>query len=362
MEMLAGSVSNSDSPVSDNTLESGITKSSAQGMLKRKMQCDGAPERKKSRHSRHHLVKHVLDPSMTGDAALKHYDGVSTIEDALALTSAMSQKDLQRTFAKVYGMKSSSNNNNWLRKKLMEALSPTGWRNAWNHYMSNPFSNRGKKDRLRKIEQAERLQKSYSCHVIPALTESLAKHSEIGQWISSNHQREPIHAPNKISDHLQEWVTFQKQLQSWPQYVPHIDSMAPLHPELLPRTSQKRESPVFSDMPPPPVQRCDMATRDIIALLYDLVYKRRDQHCCVQNGNRSNMTKIIKESTVEASPLISSSERGNNLYPPVNVTNLKTESSPRIDGAKEHAPLLRNFQPDSEVIDLLQSWIKSKQQ
>ncbi|KAI8100405.1 hypothetical protein M9435_006889 [Picochlorum sp. BPE23] len=358
METLAGSVSNSDSPLSEKTLDTSITKSSAQSMLKRKIECDGAPERKKSRHSRHHLLRHVLDSSMTGDAALKHYDGVSTIEDALALTSAMSQKDLQTTFAKVYGMKSSSNNNNWLRKKLMEALSPTGWRDAWNHYMSNPFSNRGKKDRLRKIERAEKLQKSYCCDVIPPLTESFAKHGEIGQWVKSHHQRESTHASNKISDNFQGCVTFQKQLQPWPQYLPHINSMAPLHPELLPGMLQNRESLVFPDMPSLPLQKSDMATREIIALLYDLVYKRRDQHRCLENGNRSNM----KESTVEASSLISSSERGNNFYPPVMMTNVKTEPSPRIEGAKEHAPLLTNFQPDSEVIDLLQSWMKSKQQ
>lgn len=104
---------------------------------------------------RHHLLRHALDPSKIGENAVKFFYGAENVEEALALASTMSQKELQRTFSLVYGVNSSSNNNNWLRKKLMEALAPKMWREAWDRYMDEPFSNRGKKDRLRKERESQ---------------------------------------------------------------------------------------------------------------------------------------------------------------------------------------------------------------
>lgn len=107
--------------------------------------------------ARHHLLRHTLDPNKTGENIVKFFDGAISVEEALQITSVMSQKELQSTFSKVYGVSSSSNNNNWLRKKLMEALVPNMWREAWDRYMDEPFSNRGKKDRIRKEREAQEM-------------------------------------------------------------------------------------------------------------------------------------------------------------------------------------------------------------
>lgn len=68
---------------------------------------------------RHHLLRHTLPASESGPNALHHF-GATALEDAVAKIQAMSQRDLQAMFERVYGIRSSSNNNNWLRKKLLE--------------------------------------------------------------------------------------------------------------------------------------------------------------------------------------------------------------------------------------------------
>lgn len=72
---------------------------------------------------RHHLLRHTLPPELSGENAVHHF-GVSSLKEALQLVHTMSQRELQISFEKVYNVRSSSNNNNWLRKKLTEALVP----------------------------------------------------------------------------------------------------------------------------------------------------------------------------------------------------------------------------------------------
>ena len=68
---------------------------------------------------RHHLLRHMLPPELSGENCVHHF-GVTSVKDALQLVHTMSQRELQISFEKVYNVRSSSNNNNWLRKKLTE--------------------------------------------------------------------------------------------------------------------------------------------------------------------------------------------------------------------------------------------------
>jgi len=72
-----------------------------------------------SQSRRHHLLRHTLPHEAVGDNAVHHF-GVTNVPDALREVQKMSQRDLQQAFERVYNVKSSSNNNNWLRKKLIE--------------------------------------------------------------------------------------------------------------------------------------------------------------------------------------------------------------------------------------------------
>ncbi|KAL4515641.1 hypothetical protein Ndes2437B_g07068 [Nannochloris sp. 'desiccata'] len=76
-----------------------------------------------SQSRRHHLLRHTLPFEAVGANAVHHF-GVTNVPDALRAVQKMSQRDLQQAFERVYNVKSSSNNNNWLRKKLVEALVP----------------------------------------------------------------------------------------------------------------------------------------------------------------------------------------------------------------------------------------------
>ena len=69
----------------------------------------------------HHLLRHSLSPEERGTAVLSHF-GVETVADAAKQIKKMSQRDLQARFKAVYGTKTFSNNNNWLRRKLFEAI------------------------------------------------------------------------------------------------------------------------------------------------------------------------------------------------------------------------------------------------
>jgi hypothetical protein len=68
---------------------------------------------------RHHLLRHTLPSESIGEHAVHHFY-VTNVPDALRAVQKMSQRDLQQAFERVYNVKSSSNNNNWLRKKLVE--------------------------------------------------------------------------------------------------------------------------------------------------------------------------------------------------------------------------------------------------
>jgi hypothetical protein len=80
---------------------------------------NGSLDSQGSASRRHHLLRHTLPPECVGEHAV-HQFGVTTVPDALRAVQKMSQRDLQQAFERVYNVKSSSNNNNWLRKKLVE--------------------------------------------------------------------------------------------------------------------------------------------------------------------------------------------------------------------------------------------------
>ena len=69
----------------------------------------------------HHLLRHSLPTEQRGTSVLSHF-GVETVSDAAKSIKKMSQRDLQAKFKAVYGTKTFSNNNNWLRRKLFEAI------------------------------------------------------------------------------------------------------------------------------------------------------------------------------------------------------------------------------------------------
>lgn len=69
----------------------------------------------------HHLLRHSLPTEQRGSSVLSHF-GVETVSDAAKQIKKMSQRDLQAKFRAVYGTKTFSNNNNWLRRKLFEAI------------------------------------------------------------------------------------------------------------------------------------------------------------------------------------------------------------------------------------------------
>lgn len=69
----------------------------------------------------HHLLRHSLPTECRGSEALVHF-GCDTVADAAKIIKKLSQRDLQAKFKAVYGARTFSNNNNWLRRKLFEAI------------------------------------------------------------------------------------------------------------------------------------------------------------------------------------------------------------------------------------------------
>lgn len=74
----------------------------------------------------HHLLRHQLPTECSGASALRHFR-VSTVAEAARAIKHMSQRDLQNMFRLVYGTRTFSNNNNWLRRKLSEGGPGGGW-------------------------------------------------------------------------------------------------------------------------------------------------------------------------------------------------------------------------------------------
>jgi hypothetical protein len=68
----------------------------------------------------HHLLKHSLSDGQRIEA-LRHFD-CTDAKDAARVISKMGQRDLQAKFRLVYGAPTHSNNNDWLRRKLFEAV------------------------------------------------------------------------------------------------------------------------------------------------------------------------------------------------------------------------------------------------
>jgi hypothetical protein len=73
----------------------------------------------------HHLLKHVISLESRGMNAVREL-GASSIREAVDIIGLMPQKDLQKNFGLIYNARSLSNNNNWLRRKLLEAIYPSG--------------------------------------------------------------------------------------------------------------------------------------------------------------------------------------------------------------------------------------------
>ncbi|KAL4440305.1 hypothetical protein ABPG75_003306 [Micractinium tetrahymenae] len=68
----------------------------------------------------HHLLRHVLSPEQCSDAL--HHFGTADSKAAARMVNRMSQRELRDMFAKVYNVHTNSNNNTWLRRKLLEAV------------------------------------------------------------------------------------------------------------------------------------------------------------------------------------------------------------------------------------------------
>lgn len=71
--------------------------------------------------TQHHLLRHSLPEEARGEGALYHFGSVSVAEASKAIKK-MSQRELQAKFRAVYNSVTNSNNNNWLRRKLFEAI------------------------------------------------------------------------------------------------------------------------------------------------------------------------------------------------------------------------------------------------
>lgn len=68
----------------------------------------------------HHLLKHSLSNGQRNEALL-HFS-TDDVKEAAKEISKMGQRDLQGKFRLVYGTATHSNNNDWLRRKLYEAI------------------------------------------------------------------------------------------------------------------------------------------------------------------------------------------------------------------------------------------------
>ena len=68
----------------------------------------------------HHLLKHCLSNGQRNEA-LAHFS-TDDVKEAAKEISKMGQRDLQGKFRLVYGTSTHSNNNDWLRRKLYEAI------------------------------------------------------------------------------------------------------------------------------------------------------------------------------------------------------------------------------------------------
>ncbi len=67
-----------------------------------------------------HLVKHQLNEAQRV-SALEHFE-TNDVKDATRTINRMGQRELQAKFKLVYGQPTHSNNNEWLRRKLCEAI------------------------------------------------------------------------------------------------------------------------------------------------------------------------------------------------------------------------------------------------
>ena len=69
----------------------------------------------------HHLTRHWLLEESKGEVA-QHRLGASSLKESELMIKNMSQRELRAAFMRVYGSATSSYNNNWMRRKLYEAV------------------------------------------------------------------------------------------------------------------------------------------------------------------------------------------------------------------------------------------------
>ncbi|GAB4813884.1 hypothetical protein N2152v2_000930 [Parachlorella kessleri] len=77
-------------------------------------------DQQQSGHKTHHLLRHCLNMGQK-QQALEHFNA-QDVKEAAKEISRMGQRELQGKFKLVYGNTTHSNNNNWLRRKLFEAI------------------------------------------------------------------------------------------------------------------------------------------------------------------------------------------------------------------------------------------------
>ena len=86
---------------------------------------DGDAETTAPAEKQHHLTRHWLAPEARGGGAIVAL-GADGPKAAEQLIRSMGQRELRQSFQKVYGTPTNSFNNNWLRRKLYEAVGVTG--------------------------------------------------------------------------------------------------------------------------------------------------------------------------------------------------------------------------------------------
>jgi hypothetical protein len=102
----------------------------------------------------HHLTRHWLPPEDRGNSAIEHM-GASSVKEAEQKIRGMSQKELRACFQKVYGTPTSSFNNNWLRRKLYEAVGVAGTASTKRYRRLGRNDAAARKRELQRVANAE---------------------------------------------------------------------------------------------------------------------------------------------------------------------------------------------------------------
>lgn len=90
----------------------------------------------------HHLLKHCLSEDQRTEA-LAHF-GTDDVKEAAKDIARMGQRDLQSKFKLVYGTATHSNNNDWLRRKLYEAVGAAPMKTTTKSKQRKPSTPKGR--------------------------------------------------------------------------------------------------------------------------------------------------------------------------------------------------------------------------